>query len=308
MKNPLVSVIVPNYNYARYLDERMESILNQSYQNFEVIILDDKSTDHSLDVINQYQSHPKVSKIIANEVNSGSPFKQWERGISESSGDIIWIAESDDTCSLDFLEKLVPIYLANESALAFCHSILVDENGQKLRENHQMKDVTSDFSMDGKAFIKKYLAYSNEIQNASCAIFSKKAAQEIDKDYMNYQGAGDWFFWILLAEKGNVSFVSATCNHYRLHQNTTRKVVRSGLEFHEIKTIYEWLLRNDYLDDQQFRRCKLDNLSLMASLDEIPCDIKKGLFKMWNVTFYEQMSILFRNRMGILKRSLLKIL
>ena len=282
---PLVSIIVPNYNYARYLDQRMESILSQTYQNFEVIILDDKSTDNSLEVIDKYRSHPKVAKVIINEVNSGSPFKQWERGINEASGDIIWIAESDDYCTPDFLETLVPLYVKSEAVLAFCHSELVDENGKKLRENHQMKNVSSDFSMDGKGFIQKYLAYSNEVQNASCAIFSKKASLEIDKHYMDFKGAGDWFFWINIAEKGNVCFACETCNSYRLHSNTTSKVVKSGLEFREMNTIYEWLFDNAYLTQKQFQRCKFNNLALISSLSEIPYCVKKELYRMWGASY-----------------------
>lgn len=303
-KCPFVSVIVPNYNYARYLDERMESILNQTYQNFEVIFLDDCSTDNSTSVIEKYANHPRVSKVIINEKNSGSPFVQWEKGISEAAGEIIWIAESDDYCSLDFLETLVSLYVKNDAVLAFCHSELVDEKGQKLKENHQMKSASSDISMDGKEFIKKHLAYSNEVQNASCAIFSKKAACEIDKQYMNYKGAGDWFFWINLAEKGYVCFASATCNKYRLHSNTTSKVVKSGLEFHEMKIIYEWLLKNNYLDEKNFQKCKLNNLFLISSLDEIPNDVKKELYNMWGASLIQLLMIRARNIKSVVVRLL----
>lgn len=282
--NPLVSVIVPNYNYAPYLDVRMESILNQTYPHFEVIILDDCSTDDSLAVLEKYRSHPKVAKVIVNETNSGSPFKQWEKGIREASGEIIWIAESDDTCSLDFLATLVPLYVAHDAVLTFCHSVLIDEQGQPFRENRQMHQVTSDVSMDGKAFIQQYLAFKNEVQNASCAIFSKQAAMAIDRHYMDFKGAGDWFFWIQLAERGPVSFASAACNHYRLHRNTTRQVVRSGLEFQEMKTIYEWLLQHQYLDERQFRQCRRDNLYLILSQDDIPLRVQKDLFRMWNAS------------------------
>ena len=285
LNTTLVSIIVPNYNYARYLDQRMESILNQSYQNFEVIILDDKSTDNSLEVIEKYKSHPKVSKIIINETNSGSPFIQWERGINEASGDIVWIAESDDFCSPDFLETLVPLFVKNDAVLAFCHSELVDENGQKLRENHQMNSVSSDISMDGKEFIKKYLAYSNEVQNASCAIFSKKVALNIDKQYMNYKGAGDWLFWIKIAERGNVCFMNRKLNNYRLHNNSTSSTNCIGLK--EMFLITGWLRENRYLDDKQYRKCKFNNLSLISSLVIIPHDVKRELFKMWDATPYE---------------------
>ena len=101
MKHPLVSVIVPNYNHAPFLDERINSILNQSYDNYELIIMDDMSTDNSVDVINKYKDHEHVSQIIINEKNSGSPFKQWNKGFAKAKGELIWIAESDDACEHD---------------------------------------------------------------------------------------------------------------------------------------------------------------------------------------------------------------
>ena len=104
---PLVSVIVPNYNHARYLEQRLDSVFEQTYQNFEVIILDDCSTDDSMEVINRYKDNPHLSQIVVNEQNTGSPFKQWDKGIHLAKGDLIWIAESDDYNELTFLEELI---------------------------------------------------------------------------------------------------------------------------------------------------------------------------------------------------------
>ena len=103
---PLVSIIVPNYNHATYLRERLDSIFSQTFQDFEVILLDDSSSDLSQMVLEEYAKHPKVSHFIINEKNSGSPFKQWKKGINLSQGEYIWIAESDDYCKPDFLEKI----------------------------------------------------------------------------------------------------------------------------------------------------------------------------------------------------------
>ena len=103
----LISIILPNYNHAIYLIDRLDSIFNQTYQNFEVIILDDASTDDSLAILNMYRNHPKVSNFIRNEKNTGSPFKQWAKGLRLAKGDLIWIAESDDDCDLNFLESQV---------------------------------------------------------------------------------------------------------------------------------------------------------------------------------------------------------
>ena len=79
---PKVSVIVPNYNHAPYLKRRIDSILNQTYQDFELILLDDCSTDNSAEVLNEYASNPKVSHVVINEINSGSTFKQWDKGFA----------------------------------------------------------------------------------------------------------------------------------------------------------------------------------------------------------------------------------
>src|ERR1700756_5018477 len=99
---PTVSVIVPNYNHARFLPKRIDSILRQSFQDFELILLDDCSTDDSRSILSQHASDPRV-RIEFNQVNSGSPFKQWNRGVGLARGQYIWIAESDDYADERFL-------------------------------------------------------------------------------------------------------------------------------------------------------------------------------------------------------------
>ena len=100
-----VSVIIPNYNHKDYLRQRIESVLNQTFRDFEVIILDDASTDGSKDILEQYANHNKVTQHIFNYVNSGSVFKQWIKGIQLAKGDYVWIAESDDFADVHFLEN-----------------------------------------------------------------------------------------------------------------------------------------------------------------------------------------------------------
>lgn len=73
---PKVSVIVPNYNYRRFLTKRIDSILAQTYQDIEIILLDDCSTDGSQELLKQYSKYPTVVKYLVNDKNSGSPFAQ----------------------------------------------------------------------------------------------------------------------------------------------------------------------------------------------------------------------------------------
>lgn len=246
--SPLVSVVVPNYNYEHYLDERLDSILNQTYRDLEVIILDDCSTDNSRAVIEKYRSHEKVSKIIYNEENGGSPFMQWQRGIEEAKGDIIWIAESDDSCDEKLLESLVQGYLDSNAVLAFCKSCKYDVDGNRCSYAPQNILLRS-FSMTGHDFIKEYMIHDNIVANASSAIFSRQAALSVDRQYMSMRGEGDWLFWIGLMQTGNVFFCKDELNYFRFHQlNTTKSLLNKGVSYIEHKIIYDHLVKCGYIE------------------------------------------------------------
>src|SRR5450759_685207 len=129
---PKVSVIVPNYNHAKYLFQRLDSIFNQTFQDFELILLDDCSTDNSFELLKGYSTHPKVSHFIVNKQNSGSTFKQWAKGIELGRGEFLWIAESDDVCEINFLEKvLLPFQKYDNAGLVYCQSWSINDTGQK---------------------------------------------------------------------------------------------------------------------------------------------------------------------------------
>lgn len=253
MNNPLVSVIIPNYNHSRFLDERLQSVLHQTYQHFEVIILDDHSTDNSIEIINKYRSDEHVSHIVVNEQNSGSTFKQWHKGFELAKGEIIWIAESDDSCDSTLLEKLVKGYMANHAVLAFCRSCKYDHDGNKYYYSHQEKLEENlpmhiqEVSMSGQQFITQYMTDGNLIANASSAIFSLEKAISIDREYMNMRGEGDLLFWIEMLEQGNVYYHNETLNYFRFHEsNTTSLLTQKGVGVIEHKKIFDYLVKHGY--------------------------------------------------------------
>lgn len=195
---PLVSVIIPNYNHAKYLTERINSVLAQDYPNFEVIILDDKSTDNSVEIIDTYKNHKRISNIVINTENSGNTFHQWAKGIKLSKGEYIWIAESDDVADSCFISKLMDKLINTPNAIvAFCYSYMIDGNGNKLeytwdKPNLYQKDGIS----EGDLFCIKRLVYGNSIYNASMSIFKKSNCAEISESYRKYRHCGDWLFWL----------------------------------------------------------------------------------------------------------------
>ncbi len=224
---PTVSVIIPNYNHALYLEERINSVLNQTYQNIEVIILDDCSKDNSKEIIEKYKNHEKVKHIVYNKVNGGSTFTQWQKGLELAVGELVWIAESDDYAELNFLETLTSFFKDDEVVLAYSRSLILSEG----KENYictwgeiiKPKIWNSDTVFESKQFLKSFLQFRNIIPNASAAVFRKSEARIVPK-MLRMKYAGDWIFWTQLANRGKVGFSSKFLNYFRQHNASTRSV------------------------------------------------------------------------------------
>ncbi|WP_312075191.1 glycosyltransferase [Chryseobacterium sp.] len=234
---PTVSIIIPNYNHAPYLKQRIDSVLQQTYQDFEVIILDDLSTDNSREIIEEYRNISKVSQIVYNTENSGSTFKQWEKGINLAQGDWIWIAESDDTADINFLTTLLKNSEFEKNAgLRYAASYLIDENSEIITDTWKTFDMgirkwDENFENDGKKYVTELLYQRNYIPNASAVIFRKKAVTPtVFNEVSTMKFAGDWLFWAKLLENSDVSYCAQRLNYCRIHQHTTRTVKSAVLE------------------------------------------------------------------------------
>lgn len=241
--NPLVSVLIPNYNHSIFLEERIQSVLNQKYQNFEVIILDDCSTDNSKNVIDKYKHNPKISHIIYNEINSGSTFKQWNKGFQLCKGDYVWIAESDDVADSNFLNCIInAINTMGNCVLAFSNSHFINSESKIIQYNDHAKRLKP-LSINGTDFVKKYMLGINNIYNASSAVFKKEVLNKIDSSqYTQFKASGDRLFWILVSLQGNVCYIPEKLNYFRQHDNkVTPKAISSGKASEEDYKIYSMI-------------------------------------------------------------------
>jgi glycosyltransferase involved in cell wall biosynthesis len=248
---PVVSVIIPNYNHAPFLKERIDSVLSQTYQDIEIIIIDDCSADNSREIIESYQANSRVSHIIYNETNSGSTFKQWQKGIGLATGKYIWIAESDDWCEPTLLEELIKGITGNDDiVISFCGAVVITDAGEILytSDSKKIREVT-----DGISFIKNHLTESNRIFNASMAIFHKPSFLGISSEYTNYKFCGDWLFWIMLAQKGRVFISGKYLNYFRKHNaDVSRKSMANGTYFSEYPGLAKYLLDNSLISHHQY--------------------------------------------------------
>jgi len=222
-----VSVIVPNYNHAAYLKQRINSILEQSYEDFEIIILDDCSTDNSRNIIEQYRNNKKVAKIIYNETNSGSTFKQWNKGIKIAKNDLIWIAESDDFADKDLLQNLQLQFDGDpELGIAYCQSNKVNERNEITGSwQSWTEDLNADlfkkrFKLNGKDYISQFLIYRNTIPNASAVLFHKKYYEMVGGADEKTLESGDWLTWIKILTVSNIVYIPQHFNNFRYHDKS----------------------------------------------------------------------------------------
>lgn len=243
-----VSVIVPNYNHKKYLQERIDSIINQTFTDFELIILDDCSIDRSQELLLSYQNIPQVSHIILNPQNSGSPFLQWEKGIKMAKGDYIWIAESDDYADPHFLEHTVQAMNAQpEVSVCLTGSYLIDNQGNHIMKNYDLWDDTSEICLfkSREYLLHKMLSF-NSVYNASMVLFKNDGClSNISQAYKTMHYCGDWLFWIEQIRKGNVIEIRKKLNYFRQHEDsTTKKSVKNRDSIEEMAFIKNYFYQN----------------------------------------------------------------
>lgn len=254
--NKKVSVVIPNYNYARFLQRRIDCITNQTMKPSEIIFLDDCSTDDSLIVAEEILCKTDIPyRIIHNEINQGV-FKQWLKGIELTQYDYFWIAEADDYCELNFLEVLLPAFDDEKVALAYCQSKFVNLKGEIIadevdykRKYFSIEHWLSNYVVSQEFEILNYLSVINTIPNASAVVFNKQRINfseiEIVRDYNK---AGDWLFYLtsLGAFVDNkISYDISLLNYYVRHENSAYISNYQKPElFKELLHIYEFVLQN----------------------------------------------------------------
>lgn len=265
---PKVSIIVPNFNHAEYLSERLESIYVQTYGNVEVILLDDCSSDGSVAILQGYaERFPDKTICLFNEKNSGGVFNQWKKGLELATGELVWIAESDDYCSSNLLEELVRCFQNQAVMLAFAHTEFV--RGTPAMTVWTSKDYLSDlglgpwdrpFIQSAHSMVKSGWVVKNIVPNASGALFRHpgKMALLEDAEWLKLRMCGDWVFYISIIRGGLVAYTPEATNYYRQHAlNTSVNTQSEDIYYqeHEVAALYlAKLYRLDVADFEKQER------------------------------------------------------
>ena len=242
---PLVSVIVPNYNHAPFLARRLQSIVAQGVEDMEIILLDDASTDASRKVLTAFASAHPQARLVFNETNSGSTFKQWRKGLRMARGQFVWIAESDDCAEPGLLSALLhKMQRHPDTALAYAQSQMIDESDRDLGLPLEWTSELSvtrwleDFSGPGREEIRQVLAIKNSIPNASAVLIRNfNGIADLVDDTMRL--CADWLLWVRLCRRGGIAFDARPLNRWRQRTSNARTRPPGELEWQEGARVVE---------------------------------------------------------------------
>ena len=146
--NKMISIVTPSYNSSKFISETIESAISQTYQSWEMIIVDDCSTDGSQEIIKEYCKNDSRIKLFALEDNSGAAVAR-NRAINEANGEYIAFLDSDDLWTHDKLEKQLAFMQKNNYAFTYTFYKKIDEKGMSLNKN-----VTPPISIDYNGLLK----------------------------------------------------------------------------------------------------------------------------------------------------------
>lgn len=215
-REPLVSIIIPNYNYGHYLTMCFESLLKQTYQNFEIIFRDNQSTDDSYDIalsyIEKFKKRGVFLSVSRNKRNVGSDINT-NLATSEAEGEYIYTLASDDLIKPEFLSKVMKIFVQYENvSTVITHRDEIDENGV----------VTKTVPFYNKNCIIKGEDQAAVYMMAGIAIPAQRiirlsALNATNKYARVWNVAGDWYVNYRAAMVGDVAYIKEPLVQYRIH-------------------------------------------------------------------------------------------
>lgn len=238
---PRVTAIVPNYNHEKYLAERIDSILNQSYSNIDIILLDDCSSDNSVEVLKAYEEkYPDKIKAIINTDNSGNVFRQWKKGIEAAEGEFIWICESDDTAEPNFVANLIPYFLDRAAMIVFGKIQFMTQDGKFMEGLDGFRDGAKPGIWNetqirpANEWFNGPFGIRNIIPNVGGCIFRNQTIPDnIWDEAQSYKILGDWYLYSKLSNGGNIVFEPRAVSYFRQHGKNTSVKSFKTLNYYE---------------------------------------------------------------------------
>ena len=230
--NPKVSIIIPTYNRAKLLSRAIKSVLDQTFKDFELIIVDDGSTDNTRQAVERFQKRDSRIKYIWQE-NSGAPARPKNTGIKNAKGNYIAFLDDDDEWLSEKLEKQLELFEGLESDLGFvgCNILVINESNKKIWREYKIPRYSS------QIFFEELLE-GNFILTSSSIMIKKEVLDKIGLFDENLKFGDDWDLWLRISKKYRFAFVPDFLVKYYIHQGSTTPHLHPEKEAKEFEYIF----------------------------------------------------------------------
>ena len=310
-----VSIIIPVYNVEKYIDKCLNSVINQTLKDIEIIVIDDETPDNSMNIVNKYAK--KDSRIVVlKEKNKGQAGAR-NYGIKKSSGEYIMFVDSDDYVSNDICEKLYNKATEDNSDIVYSNCIELDEKGDRLPDipKIELKDVK-------KNYIVNQFGPCNKIVKASVIKDNNLYFPETIRAYEDIAVVSSW-----LLHSNNVSYLNEAYYYYLVRDGSTMHQITYDKKLEDIFTSLnifwegfnktnslekyhseiEWVFIANLLHAATLRFLKFDNYQknidrvIEAMKDKFPKWNKNKYYKMKGIKFKIVCNLIYRNKIKLLK-------
>ena len=219
--NCKVSIIVASYNYAQYISKTIESVIAQTYSDWELIIVDDGSKDNSINVIEEYCKQDNRIKLFThdNRQNKGL-IETIELGIKESVGKYITFIESDDYISCDYIEKKIKLFEKYEDLGLIYNNVQCIDNKPSEFLSNRIAEIENYWSLKNKPVnVGTLFCYANYIPTFSCVMVKKNLIENCNFDCPK-PPLLDWWLWVQIVSQTKIYFINEKLTYWRIHSNS----------------------------------------------------------------------------------------
>ena len=249
-----ISVIVPVFNVENYLKECLDSVLNQSFSDIEVICINDGSTDRSGEILNEFAKRDNRIQVI-NQPNRGLGAAR-NRGLSVADGKYVYFIDSDDYIDLKTLEKLHSNAMSNDSDIVLFKFQTFDDNNNVHHRGVEFRIDRIFGDIDYSSFTFTYVDAKRHVMNSAfsaCLKLYKKEFLDSFDDFSFPEGISfeDVIFHVMaMLRASRISFVNESLYYYRSNENSILNSSANGFDIFEvIDSVEEFLKENNYYDD-----------------------------------------------------------
>ncbi len=252
-KKPLVSVIIPCYNGEKFIGDAIESVVNQTYKNWELIIVDDGSTDNSERIIKKYLQDDRI-QYIKHKKNRGIPAAR-NTGINASKGEFIALLDDDDKWVPYKLSLQLEEFYKNAAdlGLVFGNIIMINSNGYVIRKGKNLKINLEKLTQEE---ILERLFLSNFISSIT-VLFKRECIREVEGFDENIKwGGDDYDLWLRIVGKFKIKYLNRVLAMRREHCNNYTKIEKMAKG--DIKLVKKVIRKYPFLENLRHKKIARD--------------------------------------------------